>query len=98
MGYGISADVLNKNVLNDDDAGAYDNTFALAASLPGQDLESLVRGPQSIGSRFYAHYNKTHMSEYCGAGIPSAEFPRPSLVAKIPHFENVDSFQYFSGG
>ena len=96
-GCGLSANVLNKRVRKDDDAATTENTFALAASLPGKDLGSLVSGPKSIGSRFYANYNKTHMSEYCGAGIPSAEFPRPSLVAKIPHFENAPFITFWEG-
>lgn len=101
-GYRIPGRFLNDN-LNEFD----NSTFVHASSLDKQDLDSLIRGPMSIGSRFYAAFNKNDdsiSSEYLGAGIPSGEFPNPSSVAKDPHWcglariGSTASCRYFSGG
>jgi hypothetical protein len=103
-GYRIPGNFLNVDV-ND----FTNSTFTHASSLRSKDLDSLIRGPMSIGSRFYAAFRNTvsddsTLSEYLGAGIPSAEFPDPTSVAKDPHWcglttiGSVASCRYFSGG
>jgi len=98
-GYRIPGRFLNDNV---NEFG--NSTFAHASSLENEDLDSLIRGPTSIGSRFYAAFNTSISSEYLGAGIPSAEFPDPASVAKDPHWcglakiGSTASCRYFSGG
>jgi len=103
-GYRIPGNFLNADV-ND----FANSTFTHASSLRSKDLDSLIRGPMSIGSRFYAAFRNTRsedstLSEYLGAGIPSSEFPDPASVAKDPHWCGLTkigskaSCRYFSGG
>eukprot|EP01083_Nonionella_stella_P108633 316117_1 len=71
--------------------------MGFASCLPNQDLESVIRGPRSLASIFYANFHScksstmamTSPSKYessCGAGIPSAEFPNPEAVATDPRW------------
>jgi len=118
-GYRLPTDVLNKDDISED---AHRSTFAFASSLQNHDLESLIRGPKSLASRFYSIFQENQRTSssssfspgnnaYCGAGIPSSEFPNPMKVTMDTHWCGIartfansnssyvpSSCRYFSGG
>ena len=60
-------------------SGVYpkDDTFSHMATLSGQSLECLVRGPGSLGSRVEG----VGVVEMWVAGLPSYDFPDPDELA-----------------
>ncbi len=65
-----------------DNLGGTIGSFTHARSLPNQSYECLVRGTNSMGSRVNALLsNVAGISDLCGQGTPSFEYPSPNALA-----------------
>ena len=79
-------------------------SFSQARWLPNQSYECLVRGPDSLGSRFDALLpNVPDISDLCGRGTPSSAYPSPYDLATDPTYclnanASSDPCHYYSGG
>jgi len=78
-------------------------SFTHARSLPNQSYECLVRGPNSMGSRVNALLsNVAGISDLCGLGTPSYEYPSPYALATDATYCNDAASggecHYYSGG
>jgi hypothetical protein len=78
-------------------------SFTHARSLPNQSYECLVRGPNSMGSRVNALLsNVASISNLCGQGTPSYEYPSPYALATDTTYCNDAASggecHYYSGG
>ena len=77
-------------------------SFSHARYLPNQSYECLVRGPDSLGSRFDALLpNVVGISDLCGRGTPSSTYPSPFELATNPihcHDAPSSACRYYSGG
>lgn len=101
-GYNMEDSLLDKRV--DDIANS---TLTHMSSMPDLDLESLIRGENSLGTRFYnvfqSHPNSTGYPKI-GLGLPSKEFPNPYATTMDPIYcgavrdDNCKRCKYFSGG
>lgn len=70
--------------------------------MPNQSYECLVRGATSLGSRVDALLpNVAGISDLCGMGTPSLNFPSPYALATDPvhcHDAPGSACHYYSGG
>lgn len=86
-----------------DNLGGTIGSFTHARSLPNQSYECLVRGPDSMGSRVNALLsNVAGISDLCGQGTPSFEYPSPNALATDASYCNDAAAggecHYYSGG
>ncbi len=104
-GYRLSDDPsLLKCPLDDlSSPGSTIGSLTHARNLPNQSYECLVRGPNSMGSRVNTLLsNVASISDLCGQGTPSFEFPSPNALATDTTYCNdaADGGEchYYSGG
>ena len=104
-GYGLSKESLDNTDLDVAISDVTKSTMIHAMFLPNLTLESLIRGPKSIGSRLASSmkndptWNKQKDSKkMCGMGLPSYDFPNPNDLTHKTSFCNDLPCRYFSGG
>jgi hypothetical protein len=93
-GYRLSPTTLNECPLHSTRHGG---SLHHISNLPGQSVECLVRGPNSIGSRV-ANLFTVDDETKCGAGLPSFEYPNPFVLKNDANHCQEPSCNYFSGG
>ena len=89
--------------LDDLSPGGTIGSLTHARDLPDQSYECLVRGPNSMGSRVNALLsNVASISDLCGQGTPSFEFPSPNALATDTTYchdaAGGGECHYYSGG
>ena len=102
-GYRLSDDPSLTSCPLDNLSGSTIGSFTHARSLPNQSYECLVRGPDSMGSRVNALIsNVAGISDLCGQGTPSYEYPSPYALATDTTYCNDAAAggecHYYSGG
>ena len=102
-GYRLSDDPSLLTCPLDSLGGSTIGSLTYARNLPNQSYECLVRGPDSMGSRVNALLsNVAGISDLCGQGTPSFEYPSPNALATDTTYchdaAGGGECHYYSGG